>query len=803
MISNYFKVAIRSILKHKFFAAINIIGLVIGVTSCMLIFIYVQDELSFDRFHRDYQNIYRVGLQAKVAGQEIMVPNTCTPLGPAMKSEITGIDEYVRLFPPAGGTRMAFRYEEQSNMEDDVYYVDSNFFTFFSFELVKGNPETVLSDPNNVVLSEQIAAKYFGNEDPLGKTLILGNDKLACKVTGIMKYAPSNSHVHFNALISFATVEKKYSSQWVGNGMFTYVRKNPSANVKDIETGLDGLVSKYVASEIEKGLGFSFDQFIKQGGIYRYFLFPIADSHLHANFREDIEPSGNVDNVYIFAGVGLFILLIACINFMNLATAQSAGRAKEVGLRKTLGSQRRQMIGQFLSESFVYSLVAVLIALGLSFVLLPYFNTLTGKALEFGSLLSPRFFVVAAVLVILVGFIAGSYPALYLTSFNAVEVLKGKVRAGLRSKGVRSSLVVFQFAVSTFLIIATGVVFDQLKFMQSRDLGIDSQHVIQITGLSRLGTNIEAFRNSVDGMAGVEKSSFTDNVFPGMNNTTVVRAKGKEVDHMTGLYYSDWDHLHVMGMKMKDGRFFSREFKSDTAAVILNEAAVKEFGFEEPIGAEVVTFERGAPATLRVVGVVSDFNFESLKSNVRPVVICFRERSRVLMIRYEGDPSTVVKQLEAQWKELAPGEPLEYSFLDQRFDGLFRAEMRMRDIFTIFAVLAIFIACLGLFALAAFTTEQRTKEIGVRKALGASAFSLTLLLSKEFTRLVLIAIVPAIAAGWYVANWWLQDFPYRVELSPLLFVGSGFAAIAIAWLTVSYQSVKAASANPVGSLRYE
>lgn len=803
MFRNYFKIALRNILKHKFFSAINIIGLVIGMTCCLLIFIYVMDEVSYDRFHQDHENLYRVGLHGKISGQEIFTTNSSLPVGPAMKNEIPGVEEILRLVPAGSGAGVAFRYEDKSFTEEKVLYADSNFYNFFSFKLIEGDPKTALKEPNSIVLTKSMAAKYFGGGDAMGKTLVVGTDKWPCKVTGITEEAPSNSHLHFNAIISFITTEKDFFDGWTGNSIQTYIRKTPATAVKDINAKLEDLVAKYVGKELEQGLGISLATFRKQGGIYSYYIYPVTDSHLHSGLPDDIEPGSDIRYVYIFSGVGLFILLIACINFMNLSTAQSAGRAKEVGLRKTLGSQTAQMIWQFLSESFVYSLVAVILAVLMSFMLLPYFNLLAGKQLSLQALSSPLFILAGFLLIILVGFVAGSYPAFYLTSFNVVEVLKGKARAGMKSKGVRSSLVIFQFAVSTFLIIATVVVYRQLNFMQSKSLGLDKHNVISITGARRLGNNRDAFKTAVESQAGVQKASYTNNNFPGMDNTTIFREKGKDVDHLVGKYETDWDHLEVMKIELKEGRFFSRDFKSDTLAAVINESAVREFGLPNPLNSELTDFNGQTPTNIKIVGVLKDFNFETLKAKVRPVVIRLTPKARLLMVRYEGDPRQIVSSVEQQWKSLAPGEPFEYTFLDQDFDSLFRSEMRLSDIFTVFSSLAIFIACLGLFALAAFTTEQRTKEIGVRKALGASVFSLTILLSKEFTRLVLIAIFPAIALGWYVAEWWLGDFMYRIELSPFLFVGSALIAIVISWVTVSYQSVKAASSSPVGSLRYE
>jgi putative ABC transport system permease protein len=801
MIRNYLTVAIRNILKHKFFAAINILGLAIGMACCLMIFIYVQDEISYDKFHRDADNMYRIALHGRIAGQEIRTTNSSLPVGPTMKDEIPGVESIVRL--SEGGSGTIFKVDDKIFGEDRVFYADSNFFEFFTFPLVKGDPATALLEPNALVLTEELAKKYFGDEDPIGKIVSVGNDRLACKVTGVASAVPSNSHFHFNAVISFRTVEKNFFNGWTGNSIQTYIRKTPATSAADINAKLEDIVQKYVGVELEQGLGINFDEFRKNGGIYSYYIYPMTDSHLYSGLPDDMEPGNDIRYVYIFSGVGLFILLIACINFMNLSTARSAGRAKEVGLRKTLGSDRSQMIFQFLAESFIYSAVAVLIAIAMTYLVLPYFNLLSGKTLSLAALLQPAFFVAVLILIVIVGFIAGSYPAFYLTSFNAVEVLKGKLRAGMKSKGVRSTLVVVQFSLSTLLIIATAVVFQQLTYMQNKNLGLDQHQIINVRNAGVLNTNRESFRNSILSLAGVQGASYTNNTFPGVNNTTVFRVKGSDVDYLSGKYYCDVHHLDVLKLSIKEGRFFSEEFPSDSSAAILNEAAVKEFGLKDPLSSEVVDFNGDTPETLKVVGVVKDFNFETLKTNVRPMVIRMTKVSRNLLVRYEGDPTELLASIESLWRKNASDEPFSYTFLDQDFDALFRSEMRLRDVFTTFSVLAIFIASLGLFALAAFTTEQRTKEIGIRKAMGASTTGLTLLLSKEFTRLVLIAIVPAVVAGWYGADWWLKDFAYRVEISPLIYIGSALVAIVIAWVTVSYQSIKAARSNPVNSLRYE
>ena len=807
MFKSYLTVAIRSMLKHRFFAAINLSGLVIGVTCCLLVFIYVKDELLYDRFHKDANLIYRVGLHGKIAGQEIFTSNSSAPVGEAMQNEIPGIASTVRILSLArgNGDGIAFRYEEKIFSESMVHYADSNFFQFFSFELLEGDVKTALNEPSSIVITKALADKYF-NGDALGKTLIIGSDQNAYKVTGVAKEAPQQSHIKYNALLSFTTLTRnpdQFYNGWTGNSMYTYVKKDERTTVESVNAKLEDLVAKYVGAELEQGLGIKFDEFRKQGGIYAYYIYPLTDSHLKSNFADDMEPGSDIRYVYIFAGVGIFILILACINFMNLSTAQSAGRAKEVGLRKTLGSQRSQMIGQFLAESLVYGLLAILISIVACYALLPYFNELAGKSLQFSSLFDPYFYVAAFALWLLIGLFAGSYPAFYLTSFEVVEVLKGKVRSGMKTKGIRSSLVVFQFAISVFLMLATMVVFQQLQHMQDKNLGLDKNNVLIIRNTQALNDSRISFKNEVNELAGVKASTYTNNIFPGVNNTTVFREVGNDKDYLSGTYRADYDHLEVLKMNLLAGRFLSEDFPVDTASCVMNEAAVKEFGWEDAVGKQILDFNGDQPEKLTVVGVVQDFNFESLKAKVRPMIIQLTKQSSNLMIRYEGNPNDLVKSLEDKWKKLAPTSPFEYTFLDQKFDTLFRAEVKLRSLFSVFSGLAIAIACLGLFALAAFTTEQRTKEIGIRKALGASVSNLSLLLSKEFVVLVIIAIVPACLAGYFVANWWLADFPYRITLSPVLFLAVSVAAIAIAWLTVSYQAIKAAVSKPVNSLRQE
>lgn len=801
MFKNYYKVAVRNILKYKLFSAINILGMTIGITSCLMIILYVTHELSYDKFHADADRIYQVGLNGKIGGQDIRVSNTCPPMAEALVADVPEVDaatRIVQMYQPV------VRNGEKIFTEEKVFFADSNFFEFFSYKLKEGEIKTALKEPNTVVLTEIMAKKYFGEENPMGGLLVMGSENKTFKVTGIAETPPTNSHFSYNILVSAVSNDNLKAGTWLNNFMFTYFKTKPNTSIDQVESKFIPLVEKYIGPEIEKFMGTSLKQMQEAGGAYGYYATNIKDIHLHSTSQGDIEPGGNIMYVYFFSGIGLFILIIACINFMNLSTARSAGRAKEVGLRKALGSLRGQMIGQFIAESILYSLLAVVLALIACYYLLPSFNLLSGKELGMEIFRTPLFIVGIIGLVLFVGVVAGSYPAFYLTSFSAVEVLKGKVRAGAKSKGIRSFLVVFQFGLSIFLIIFTVVVFQQIQFMQKKNLGIDKNNVLILGNTNRLGNNKEAFRNGLAQLTGISKISYTNNTFPGVNSTTVFKTGGSEQDHIMGVYYADYDHQDVLKFELKDGRYFSKEFATDSLAILLNEAAAREFGFTNPIGEEVLYNDNGSTfKKYKVVGVIKDFNFESFKDQVRPLSILLTQNSSNLLVRYEGDPAEVIKNVEKLWRQNASSEPFEYTFLDESFDRLFRAEQRMGKLFSVFSSLAIFIACLGLFALAAFTTEQRTKEIGVRKSMGASVFNLSILLSKEFTKLVVIAFIPAAILAWYVSDTWLNSFAYRIDINPLVFVLSGIAAIVIAWLTVSYQSIKAATANPVNSLRYE
>lgn len=800
MFQNYFKVALRNILKHKFYSILNISGLAFGLTACLLIGLYIFDELSFDKFHKDSENIYCVALHGKIAGQEIYTSSSCPPLSQEMVSEIPGVEQAIRVNP---WRNVVMKYEDKAFTETKALLVDSNFFEFFSFKLLEGDSKTALKEPNTMVITKESAIRFFGNQSAIGQLITVGNDNKAFKVTGVAEEAPANSQIQYDMLLSSESDDNMKGNGWTNNGLYTYFRKNPKTALESVNTKLRAFVEEHVAPELEQGFGVSFDEFEKNGGVYAYYSYSFASSHLYqSELNDGISPHSDVKYVYIMGAVGVFILVIACINFMNLSTARSASRAKEVGLRKTLGSVRSNLIAQFLSESFVYTFISTTLALMAAYLLLPAFNLLSAKELVFKTILSPVMLFSVIGIFLIVSLIAGSYPAFYLTSFNPVDVLKGKVKSGMKSKGVRSALVVVQFTISITLIISTMIVYNQLSYLQEKNIGLDKQNVLILRNTRRLANNMDAFKESLNNQTGL-RASYTNNVFPGVSNTTVFRTAGTDQDRILGTYYADYDHLNVLKIELKEGRYFSKDFPSDSTACLINEAAVKELGWTDPLNQKLVNYNEDKPFEMQVVGVVKDFNFESFKSKVRPLVIQLAKNANNMLIRYEGSAKEAVAKVEDSWKKTAATEPFEYAFLDQNFDELFREEQRLGQLFAVMTGIAIFVASLGLLGLASFTAEQRTKEIGIRKVMGATVTSVSALLSKEFMMLVGISFVVAATLAWFAMDNWLGTFAYRIELGIGVFLTGGIIAASIAWLTVSFHFIKAARSNPSDSLRYE
>jgi putative ABC transport system permease protein len=802
MIKNYLKTALRIMLRQKAYSAINVIGLSVGIAATLMILIYITDELSYDKMHKDGDRIYRVSISGRLQGNEFDGANSPAPVAEAMQKEIPEIEEVVRF----GMWRtMPISYGEKAFTEKRMLIADSNFFKFFNFEIIKGNPDEFLKGTNKLVITESMAKRYFGNEDPIGKILLRGADKTAGEVVGLVKDPPSNSHITFDVVLSGQSWDYMKNDEWTSNNLYTYFKVHRGADLDAVKKKLDALVVKNAGAELERYLGYTYKQFVEAGNRYGLFFTPLLDIHLRSHLSEEITPNGNIQYLYIFGVIAAFIILIACINFMNLSTARSANRAKEVGVRKTIGAIRERLILQFLSESLLYSVLSTIVALAIIALTLDSFNLLSGKQLNFSIFSNPLIVAGLAVFTIIIGCLAGSYPAFYLTAFKPTEVLKGKIRSGFRNSALRNVLVVFQFIISIALIFGSLVVYKQLHYMQEKNLGFEKENVVSLLHTFALGKNSQAFKNEIASNPSFKGASFANQLPPNIGWNSAFRKGGSDQDFLLYIYEVDHDHLQTMRYEMTEGRFYSKEFKSDTAAIILNESAYNAMGFKNLDEATVVTYRNATPRPLKVIGVLKDFNFQSLRDNIKPMAVLLgSEPNYEMAIRLAaGNKQEQIETLEKIYKKYASGSPFEYSFLDQNFDALFRAEQRMSQIILVFTILAIGIACLGLFGLAAYTAEQRAKEISIRKVMGASVSQLMVLMSKDFTILVMVAFVVATPIAWYFADTWLQGFANRISIDYTVVIISGIASFVIALLTISYQSLRAAKENPVNAMRSE
>jgi putative ABC transport system permease protein len=802
MIKNYLKTALRIMLRQKGYSAINIAGLSLGIAASLLIILYVADEISYDRFHKDGHRIYRIGFLGRLNGNDFNMAVSPAPVADAIVNEIPQVESACRF----GLWRtQPMSYEDKLFTEGYMLVADSNFFDFFTFKMVAGDPKTALKGTNKVVITESAAKRYFGDENPLGKIILRGGEKKTTEVTGVVQDPPSNSHIQFDMILSGESWDYlRTNTQWTSNNIYTYFKLREGADLAAVKTHMDQMVQKNMGTELEKFLGLTFKQFKEQGNNVGLFTQLITDIHLKSNLTEEIIPNGNLQYVYIFIAIAAFIILIACINFMNLSTARSANRAKEVGVRKSIGAFRSRLMAQFLSESMIYSFLSTFIALILMIALLNPFNTLAGKTLTLSLFINPLVIGGILLFALFVGLLAGSYPAFYLTSFKPVEVLKGKVRSGFKNSKLRNSLVVFQFIISISLMLGSLVVYKQLKFMQEKNIGFDKENVVNLLHTWSLDKNAKAFKDEIATHPEFKGASYANKLPPNISWSSVYRSGGSEQDFLLQVYQVDHDHLNTMQFTMAQGRFFSRDFPTDTAAVILNETAYKMMGYKEMENQTVISFQNDKPEPLKLIGVIKDFNFESLRNSVKPMVILLgSEPNGEMAIRLSaGNTQAQVQLLESIWKKYS-NSAFEYSFLDQNFDALFRSEQRMSSIILIFTGLTIFIACLGLFGLATYVGEQRAKEISIRKVMGATMAQVSVLLFKDFTLLIAIAFCIAAPAGIYFMNNWLEGFAFHVGIDPWIVLISGLASLFIAMFTISFQSIKAARENPVKALKNE
>jgi len=825
MLKNYFKTAWRNMLRNKTSSFINISGLSIGTACALLIVIFIKNELSYDRFHKDASRIFQVVLNGNMNGQEFWAGNTPPPIGAALANNIPEVEAYTRFYKSRD---MVVRCEEKGIpvkffTEKNVLAVDSNFLQVFDFTTIHGDGATALMRPGSVVITEAMAKKYFGKENAMGRTLLMNQDKKPFAVTAVIKNIPSQSSLQFDFLTPVADfpVVKRFSWSWVWQQMVCYVKlkKNVHINkesIHEIETKFPAMVRVQAAQGFER-IGKPFDEFIKNGGKWNFHLLPLTDIHLRSGTigMPWINHLSNIKYIYIFGSIALFIILLACVNFMNLSTARAANRAKEVGIRKVTGSTKTQLIRQFLSEAFLYSVISSAIAVILVTSLLKWFSVVIDEPISFQSAFTPGIWFSLTGLTCIVGLVAGSYPAFYLTSFKPVLVLKGKnLLAGSRKNLlIRNGLVVFQFTISTIMIVGTLVVLKQLKFFRNTDLGFDKENVLIISSTNRLGPSEESFRQSISQTPGILSASITTGIPSGsaFGDSYVPEPEGveetvKEIN--LNSFMVDESFIPTLGIKITAGRNFSREF-SDSASVIVNEEALKQIGWKNPLG-KWLDYPGGDNFRFKVIGVVKDFNIESLQAAITPFVL-FHTSSRtydmglsniVAKIK-SGDLPRVLDQVQSKWKSFVIAEPFDYKFLDTEFDAQYRTEQRLGGIFSIFATLSIFIACLGLFGLSAFMAERRKKEIGVRKVLGASVKSVVTLLSKDFLKLTIVASLIAFPVAWYLMNKWLEDFAYRIDIGWTVFFVAGVSTLLVSLITISSQAISAALANPVNALRSE
>ena len=793
MFKNHITVAIRTLLRHKVYSFVNISGLAVGIACCMLIMLFVQDELSYDQFHKNADQIYRVLWNARYGDNEWTIPIVSVPISETLKERYPEVAHSTRL---RRGSQ-TIRRESNYVIEKNFYYAERSFFDVFTVPFIAGDPTTALNAPNAVILTEQSAQRYFPNLDPMGQTLEL-NDGKSLQVTGVVKAFPPQSHFYFDFLAPLKTLPiiERRKSDWGSATVYTYLMLKDGASASELQTKFTAYVREHILSKRSS----------QPGDYTNYLIQPLTDIHLHSNLRYEITSNSNIMYIYIFSLIAIFVLLLACINFVNLSTARSSTRAREVGVRKALGSHRSQLIRQFFSESTICVAFSSLLAIGMCELGLPLLNSLANKHLTMGSLLAPHVLIGLFALIIVVGLLSGLYPALYLSSFWPVTALKGHITSG--KTHLRNGLVVLQFCISISLLVGTLVVRNQLHFAQNKHLGFDKEHVLILQGVPRtLATTKQAmtFRDQFETLPQVATASLNTDV-PGRTFDSMLFVPEQPANYEeTSLTYTlvDEKYVEVLNLKIVEGRNFSpTEHATDVSAFLVNQSAVKALGWQTALGKKLrIRYGIEGP----IIGVVSDFHIGSLKQEIKPLVLPYLYRFPMyIAIRlHPGNVAEAISAVEGIWKNFAPNQPFSYTFLDQDYARLYHREQQMSHIFQIFSGLAIFIACLGLFGLVAFTTQQRTKEIGIRKILGASVSNILYLLSKDFLKLVLIANLIAWPIAYYAMNQWLQSFAYRINLGISTFILSGLIALLIALLTVSYQAIKAARANPVEALRYE
>ena len=812
MFRNYILVAVRNLRKRKLFSLINVIGLSVGIACFFLISANLMDEFSYDNFHENTENLYRVALERIYPDNVVNYAVIPSSLGGAMLNDFPEVEDMTRIFMMR--QEVVFRYDDKTYEEDKLFFVEPKFFEIFNIPLLDGNPDQVFSTPNSLVMTRDTALKYFGDEDAVGKSISTPQGEFL--VSGVCENVPKNSHMEFDFAASLAVLGFDRQPNYVSFSMFTYIVLSDGTRPKEIEAKLPALVEHYAAGPIQARSGISYKEYIAAGNGYNYFLQPIRDIHLHSNLTNEIKPNGNITYVYILIAIALFLIVIACINFMNLATAISVTRAREVGIRKIVGSTRRSIIRQFLLESLVLSFVSLVIAGLLIQLVLPVFNNLARKELEINFISQPLNLVILLVVGLVVGIMAGSYPAFVLSSFHPVTVLKGRFSASRKGIRLRNILVIFQFAISIVLISMTLLISRQMDFMLNRDLGFDKDNIIVVERAYSLGPQGEAFKQELSRIPGVVDSAGTNTTISGGFYFGIMfqTEQDSEIKTTRGINV-DKDFVKTLNLEILDGRGFAKEF-NDTWSVVINEAAIREFGWDDPVGMRLKRI--GDPGErigdFTVIGVVKDFHYNSLHEDIDSFALFTLPEGQPqqqqppvyalwnVRIRPENTVATLTA-IESTWKKFAPGQPFSSYFMDDMLDDLYQNERISGQIFGIFSMLAIVIACIGLFGLSTYMAEQRTKEIGIRKVLGSTASKIVVLLSKDFARLVAGAFFIAVPLAYFIMYKWLQNFSFRVNIQFWIFLVAGVAALIVAQFTISFQAIKAANSNPADAIRFE
>ena len=805
MIKSYFRIAFRNLVKNKGMFAINVGGLALGVATCIIIMLFVVDELSFDRYNEKSDSIVRIVLKGKMNGEVIKESSTPAPVAPTLKSEFPEVIDVTRL-KAIWSSKITYKNNTYRNSK--LAFVDPNFFEVFTLPFVHGDPRTALKEPNTIVITEEVALKYFGHEDPMNKILDFNEEGEQYKVTGVMKKVPTNSHFHFDLFASTAGVKDSKDNDWMQSRYFNYVVLAEGANIAEFESKLPAIVTKYMGPQIEQ-IGMTYEKFKANGNNIGLYVQPLTDIHLYSDCNNELEAKGDIKSVYIFGAVAAFMLLIACINFMNLSTAAATKRSKEVGVKKVLGSLKSQLVQQFLTESFLATSAAMIVGVCLVVLALPIFNYLSGKELEASFMLNPSVLIALASLLVFISVAAGSYPAFFLSSFAPISALKSKIKNGGGSKGVRSILVVFQFVISVCLIVAIIIVQQQMTFIQNKEVGYNKDRMLVLRESHLLEKNEEAFKNQLLADSRVESVTMSAYIPAGPTDTDMrgtFRGEQKEEVRRTVLYNIDPQYIPTMGMQIVTGRNFSEKFGNESENIIINETAARIFGLtSNPLGQSLsmMTDNIGGHKSFKIIGVVKDFHFRSLHESIAPLMMINNPYGGLIVRVKPNETASLLASMEEKWKSFKVEEPFTYAFLDELYNETYVAEQRMGSILKIFVLLTIFIACLGLFGLVTFTAEQRVKEIGIRKVLGASVAQIVSILTKDLIILVAVSLVIAFPLGYYLMDQWLLDFAYRINIQWWVFAMAGGLTLLIAFLTMSFTTVKSSLTNPVSSLRSE